>query len=162
MNVAGLIVVGEAIDLVFAKRKGVSDFHIVASRTLMEHIGLGHELAVPVQPLILHTDAISRQPDGPLDVMLGGIFRVAEDDDVAVPHPLKRKQRFQPSPRMAIDKLVDQKVVSNQKIVLHGGCRNLECLDHEGRSEKRQNDGHHETFEVFTQGRLPGGMIGVI
>src|SRR6266704_3187850 len=86
--------------------------------------------------------------------MLGWVDRISKNDDVAAMHFAIRKKMI-PDAVSAITQFIDQQIIPDEKRVLHGLRRNLECLHDEGDDEYRD-------YHCCQQGLQGGRPIGLM
>src|SRR5262249_14831229 len=120
-----------------------------ARRTLMNFIRLDQRNVVNEHLFVDDLDVIPRKTDGSLDVVLGQILWILENNDVATFDVLERQDRVQPGVTSTEHELVDEKMITNKKIVFHRRRGNLERLNDECRPEKRQYYRNDQRFEIF-------------
>src|SRR6185369_3661786 len=91
------------------------------------HVRLVEGLAVDVDDLLADLHLLAGQADDPLDEVSRGLFRVLEDHDVPTLDRLLGQDRvFARDERGRVDDLVDEQVVADQEVRLHGPGRDLE------------------------------------
>src|SRR6185503_16276170 len=79
-----LLVVGKPIDLLGQHREIIPHGTVPDVGFLVEGVGLLQSLAVQKNCLVLDAKMVSWEANGPFHVVLGEVFRVLEDNDVAV------------------------------------------------------------------------------
>src|SRR5262249_12870491 len=118
-------------------------------KVLGGNVGLGQRLVVDINLAVNDANMVARHSDYPLDVALGGIERVVEDNDVATLNGLK---------------LIDELVYENALLVLqtgeHAGALHLYWLiekdDYEGRDSDRYEEITNPAPHVTVPARLDG------
>ena len=109
--------------------------------------------------LVPDLDRLAGKADDSLDEVALGVLRVLEDHHVpASEGPLGQEPVLQGAGGGGVHELVDQEVVSNEEVLLHGAGGDLEGLHREGADEQGQDDRDHDGLEVLAgHGLLESG-----
>jgi len=95
----------------------------------------------------------------PFDEILGGIFRILENDDI-MPLGIAHGEPCRPAQWIfnTVTEFVHQDMIPNQQSRNHGAGRNLEGLHHKSSDEKCQQQGNNDCLRIFTHNRFFHGL----
>ena len=119
--------------------------------------------AVQEHLLVDEVDAVAGDADNALHIILFDVEGIAEDDDVATTDGLIREKPVEDRSARRIGHAVDDDVITDEQIVLHGGCRNhLRLRNHAG-GENQDDEVKHPLGEAVRHGagRRPAFLAGL-
>ncbi|GBC78795.1 hypothetical protein HRbin09_00001 [bacterium HR09] len=114
--------------------------------------GVVFRLAVDVELFSADFHPIATHGHRPLDEVPLGILGELEDHHVSPLHVPVREQAVQRGvPVRRVNELVDEQMVANEQVVLHGPGGDLEGLHHKGAGKKRKGHRHQDGLVVLAK-----------
>jgi len=139
------------------RAKVITALHICRKNFAVPENGIFFILrfAIDVDLFVFDFDGVTLHADYPFDIVLVGIYRVFEDNNISSCRLLIG------DPGIAADgvfytvyEFVDENVVSDEQGVLHGAGGYFKGLDYKGPDKKRKQQRNENGFNILTDGGL--------